>query len=100
MAPATQLEKSAPGTPDKTLAGGLSTVWVRARVWWAGRQPAQRAWTVVAVILLGSLVGGLLYMMLRTDWRTLYANLDAEDARQIGTVLTQAQIPFDVTPDG
>ena len=28
------------------------------------------------------------------------ANLDADEARQIGTVLTQAQIPFDVTPDG
>jgi len=42
----------------------------------------------------------MLWYMLRTDWRTLYANLDAEDGRQIGTVLTQAQIPFDVSSDG
>jgi len=55
---------------------------------------------VVALALLGVILGGLLYLMLRTDWRTLYANLDADEARQIGTVLTQAQIPFDVTPDG
>src|SRR6476646_1134462 len=100
MAPATQLEKSAPATPDKALANGLSTVWVRARVWWASLQAAQRTWAVVSMVLLSSLVGGLLYLMLRTDWRTLYANLDGEDARQIGTTLTQAQIPLDVTADG
>jgi flagellar M-ring protein FliF len=97
---ATQLEKSTPATPDKSLANGLSTVWVRGRVWWASLQGAQRTWAVVSVILLASLVGGLLYLMLRTEWRTLYANLDSEDARQIGTTLTQAQIPFDVTSDG
>ena len=38
----------------------------------------------------------MIWYMVRTDWRTLYANLDPEDARQIGMVLTQAQIPFDV----
>ena len=94
------MEKSVPVTPDKALAGGLSTLWVRARVWWASLQPSQRAWTGASVLLLVSLIGGLLFLMLRTDWRTLYANLDAEDARQIGSILTQAQIPFDVTADG
>jgi flagellar M-ring protein FliF len=100
MAAGTQLEKSAPATPDKAVANGLSTVWVRSRVWWASLQPAQRTGAVVAVVLLAAILGGLLYLMLRADWRTLYANLDAEDARQMGTVLTQAQIPFDITPDG
>jgi len=100
MATGTQLEKSAPATPDKALAGGLSTLWVRTRVWWASLQMAQRSWAVISAFLLVSLVGGLLFLLLGTDWRTLYANLDAEDARQIGTVLTQAQIPFDVTSDG
>src|SRR3954447_23610072 len=97
---ATQLEKSAPATPDKTLAHGLSTVCVRARVWWASLQATQRTWALVSVLLLASLVGGLLYLMLRTEWRMLYANLDGEDARQLGTTLTQAQIPFDVSADG
>ena len=100
MATATQLEKSGPGTPDKTPVNGVSTLWVRSRVWWASLPSAQRSGMVVALALLGVILGGLLYLMLRTDWRTLYANLDADEARQIGTVLTQAQIPFDVTPDG
>jgi flagellar M-ring protein FliF len=100
MPPATQLEKSAPATPDNALANGLSTAWVRARVWWASLQAAQRIWAGISLVLLTSLVGGIVYFMLRTEWRTLYANLDGEDARQIGTTLTQAQIPFDVTADG
>ena len=99
MATGTQLEKTSPATSDKAVAG-LSTLWVRARVWWASLAPAQRAWAGVSMFLLVSVVSGLLLLVLRTDWRTLYANLDAEDARQIGTTLTQAQIPFDVTSDG
>lgn len=100
MATGTQLEKSTPGTPEKALANGLSTLWVRGRVWWASRAPGQRAWTMVSIALLAGLLGGMIWYMVRTDWRTLYANLDAEDARQIGTVLIQAQIPFDVSSDG
>ena len=100
MATGTQLEKSTQGATDQALATGLSTLWVRGRVWWASRVPAQRVWTVVSVGLLAGLLGGMIWYMLRTDWRTLYANLDAEDARQMGTVLTQAQIPFDVSSDG
>jgi flagellar M-ring protein FliF len=99
MATGTQLEKSAPAA-DKALAGGLSVLWVRARVWWASLQAAQRTGLVVSAGLVATLVGGVLFLMMRTDWRTLYANLDAEDGRQIGTILTQAQIPFDVTADG
>ena len=77
MATATQLEKSGPGTPDKTPVNGVSTLWVRSRVWWASLPSAQRSGMVVALALLGVILGGLLYLMLRTDWRTLYANLDA-----------------------
>src|SRR3954453_9535319 len=100
MATGTQLEKSAPGTPEKALAAGWSTFWVRGRVWWASMPPRQQAWASSSMLLLAGLLGGMLWYMMRTDWRTLYANLDAEDARQIGTVLTQAQIPFDVSADG
>src|SRR4051812_28875320 len=100
MATGTQLEKSAPAIADNALAGGLSMLWVRARVWWASMAAGQRVWAVVSLFLIASIVGGLFFYMLRTDWRTLYANLDGEDARQMGTILTQAQIPFDVTPDG
>jgi flagellar M-ring protein FliF len=101
MATGTQLEKNAPAAAGNApLGSGLSALWVRGRVRWAGMQSSQRTWTVVLVLLLAGLLGGMLWSMLRTDWRTLYANLDAEDARQIGMVLTQAQISFDVTADG
>jgi flagellar M-ring protein FliF len=60
----------------------------------------QRRWSIVTALLLGCLLGGILWYGLRTDWRTLYAGLDPEDARQTGLILTQAQIPFDVTDNG
>lgn len=97
----TQLEKSATGMAGKeTPTAGLQLAWVRARVWWASLGAAQRAWSVLSCVLLLGLLGGTLFLLLRTDWRTLYAGLDSEDARQMGITLTQAQIPFDVSPDG
>jgi flagellar M-ring protein FliF len=63
-------------------------------------QPAQRTWAMVAAILLATLAGGLLWYSLRPDWRILYADLDPEDARQMGQTLTQAQIAFDVDANG
>jgi len=63
-------------------------------------QPAQRSWSVVAAVLIAILAGGLAWYALRTDWRVLYADLDPEDARQTGQILTQAQIPFQPTADG
>ena len=71
-----------------------------AQVRWAGMRPAQRGWAVVSGILIAALAGGLLWFGLRTDWRTLYAGLEPEDARQVGLVLTQAQITFEPTADG
>jgi flagellar M-ring protein FliF len=101
MATGTELEKSAPAMPGQPgwmdRAGGL---WARGRVRWATMRPAERTWAMVAAGLMFALAGGLLWYGLRTDWRTLYANLDPEDARQTGAILTQAQIPFETTPDG
>ena len=101
MTTGTQLEKSASGTQSNIpLSTGLSRLWVGGRVRWAAMQTQQRVWTIVSAALLTGLIGGMLWYMLRTDWRTLYANLDRDDARQIGMVLTQAQVPFDVSADG
>ncbi len=100
MATGTQLEKSAPVSANSDLAGGLSATWSRAQSHWTAMSPSARLWGIVAAFLFSALAGGLLWYTLRTDWRTLYAGLDPEDARQMGLVLTQAQIPFDVTSDG
>jgi flagellar M-ring protein FliF len=101
MATGTQLEKSAPAMPGQAQwTDRLGGLWTRGRVRWAGMQPAQRSWMLAAGGLLTLLAGGLLWSGLRPDWRTLYANLDPEDARQTSMILTQAQIPFETTPDG
>jgi flagellar M-ring protein FliF len=63
-------------------------------------QPSERGWTLVAAVLLTGLTGGLLWYMLRPDWRILYADLDPADARQTGQILAQAQIPFETTDNG
>ncbi len=54
---------------------------------------------VVAAVLLACF-GGLVWYCAQPDWRTLYAGLDPEDARQLAQDLTTAGIPFDVSPDG
>jgi flagellar M-ring protein FliF len=101
MATGTQLEKRAPAMPGQPrLADRFAGLWGRGRVRWAEMQPAQRGWTLVAAGLLLVLVGGLFWYGLRTDWRTLYADMDPEDARQAGQVLAQAQIPFEPTANG
>jgi flagellar M-ring protein FliF len=101
MATGTELQKNAGAIPGNVpLAAGLSTLFTRARVRWAGMQPRQRGWAIVLALLLGGMAAFLLWNALRTDWRILYADLDPEDARQIGQTLTQAQIPFDVAANG
>ncbi len=75
-------------------------MWTRARLAWAAMAPKQRQWAVATSLMLAGLLGGLLWYGIRTDWRTLYAGLSPDDARQIGVTLTQAQIPFDVADNG
>lgn len=101
MATGTQLEKSAPAFPGQPqYAGRLAALWGRGRVRWAAMQSAQRRGALTAAVILSALLGGMLWYAVRTEWRTLYAGLDADDAQQIGQVLTEAKIPFNVTADG
>jgi flagellar M-ring protein FliF len=101
MATATQLTKNPPAILlPPGLAQRLSALWALGRVRWAQMPPSQRGWAVTAAALLLALAGGLLWYALRTDWRTLYADLDPEDMRQTGQILTQAQIPFEPTVNG
>jgi flagellar M-ring protein FliF len=101
MAIGTQLQKSAPTMPGQPqLTDRLAGLWGRTRVHWAEMHPAQRGWTVVLILLLAGLVGGLFWYGLRPDWHVLYANMDPEDVRSTGQLLAQAQIPFNPTTDG
>lgn len=97
----TQLAKSgATAGGQGALPAGLSALWTRARVHWAGMSGGQRNGSLVSAALLAMLLGGMLWFGLRTDWRTLYGGLEPEDARQTGLTLTQAQIPFEVSANG
>jgi flagellar M-ring protein FliF len=106
MATGTQLEKSAPAMPGQPRPGQpqltdwLAGLWGRAKVSWAGMQPAQRGWMLVVALLLAALVGGLFWYGLRTDWRILYADMDPDDVRLASQALSQAQIPFEPSANG
>lgn len=60
---------------------------------------AKKRLGIVAGVLLACLLV-LGWYATRTDWRTLYAGLDSEDARQMASELTAANIRYDVSPDG
>ena len=101
MPTGTQLEKSASSKPAHAQrTGQLSAVWEQTKTQWVAMTPAQRRGSVIAGSLLSVVLAFLLWNGFRTDWRTLYMNLDPEDARQIGQVLSQAQISFETTADG
>ena len=101
MATGTQLEKSPPSVPGRVQAGGQwRGLWGLVRVRWAQMAAGQRGWVVVSALMLLALIGGLTWFALSPDWRTLYVNLDPDDARQIGQILAQAQIPFEPSADG
>lgn len=104
MATGTELERSAPAGRTQagplSLAGGLATLWTRARVQWAGMQTAQRRWAGISAALTAGGLAFFLWLILRPDWRVLYAGLDSDDARQMAQTLALAQIPYEVTADG
>ncbi|MGB9031608.1 MAG: flagellar basal-body MS-ring/collar protein FliF [Acidobacteriaceae bacterium] len=63
-------------------------------------EPGRRGRLLMMAAVLLACFGGFLWYASRTDWRTLYAGLDPDDARQMAQELTAAGIPFDVSPDG
>ncbi len=63
-------------------------------------EPARRTRLATIAAIVVACFSGLLWYASRPDWRTLYAGLDPDDARQIAQELTAAGIPFDVSPDG
>ena len=62
--------------------------------------PARKKWLTGSAAFVLACVLGLGWYATRTDWRTLYAGLDPQDAREMASELTAANIPYDVSPDG
>lgn len=89
------------GTPRALRsAPALATILERVLEGWQKLEARQRVWlgAGLAMALAGVLAVG--WYATRTDWRTLYTGLDAEDAREMEVSLGGASIPFNVTPDG
>jgi len=111
MAAGTQLDKTNPANagadnvPVGTLPGQqalehINGLWSRGTTGWAELAPLQRTWVTVGAVLILATIAGLIWYSTRVDWRTLYAGLDPEDSRQMAQILTQAQIPFDLSANG
>lgn len=62
--------------------------------------PDKKKWLSISAVFLLLCIVGLGWYATRTDWRTLYAGLDPDDAREMASELTAANIPFDVSPNG
>src|SRR5271170_487643 len=62
--------------------------------------PLQKKWLAGTAAFVLACAMALIWYATRTDWRTLYAGLDSQDAREMASELTAAGIPFDVSPDG
>ncbi len=65
-----------------------------------GLAPRQRAWAAGMALCALAALGLVAWLGTRPDWRTLYAGLDPQDAREMAAQLTAAGIPFDVSQDG
>jgi flagellar M-ring protein FliF len=63
-------------------------------------EPGRRNRWLAGAAIVVACFGALIWYCSRTEWRTLYAGLDPDDARQMAQELTAAGIPFDVSPDG
>ena len=90
-------DKSQTALTVQQRAGALAT---DALARFRGLDSAGRTRLVGALALLAACLAGLIWYATRTDWRTLYAGLDSDDARAMAQELTTAGIPFDVSPDG
>ncbi len=100
MATGTQLEKTPPTVGRLAKGGRWSGLWGLMRLRWAEMAAPQRGWAVAVALMLLGLLCALAWYGMRPDWRTLYAGLEPDDARQMEQVLAQAQIPFEPSSDG
>ena len=95
-----QLEKRGPAVEGDSLRLAGGAFWSRLQSAWAAIPRRKRTPSIVVFLGLAALLASFIWWGFRTEWRTLYSGLDTEDARQVGILLTQAQIPFELSDDG
>ena len=86
---------SQPGLLARAQSG-----WSQTSERWSALPPHQRTRLAVGAALVAAVLAAVAWFATRTDWRILYAGMDGDDARSMSQILTQAQIPFDVTAGG
>lgn len=60
----------------------------------------QRLGLLASLAVLLSVGGGMIWLAIRPDMRVLMSGLEARDAQQVEQELMEANIPYDLTPDG
>ncbi len=102
MATGTQLEKSAPAMPGQPQwTDRVAGLWARGRVRWAAMKPAAaRLGDAGRVLARWPWLGACCGTRCAPTGAHSTPDLDPEDARQTGQILTQAQIPFEPTANG
>ena len=88
------------GSETAMLPNQLKGLWRTATGGISGLSSRQQKWLLVGGGLLLAALAAIVWSGTQTDWKTLYAGLDPEDTRQMGQVLTQAQIVYDVSANG
>ena len=87
--------------PDAPGVGAKVTLAARELVTrFGGLDPAVRRWLIAGAAFVLACLAGVIWYASRPEWRTLYAGLDPQDAREMASELTSAGIAFDVSPDG
>ena len=66
-----------------------------------GSMSSGQRWALLASLaVLLSVGGGMIWLAIRPDMRVLMSGLEARDAQQVEQELMEANIPYDLTPDG
>lgn len=71
---------------------------LRAR--FGNMSPRQRWGLLASAAVLLVVGGGMIWLAFRPDMRVLMSGLEARDAQQVEQELMEANIPYDLTPDG